>query len=506
LTTTLEFRGSFSGREKNVFYSNLDGQEQFVEVAYLLGIDFDDDGRTVVPLDFDGDGDLDLTTGSLQNIKILQNKLAPKNFLRLRLESEKGVRQAIGAEVKVHAGGKVQWDYVKATAGFQAQPPLPLHFGLGDAKIVEKLEIKWPDGETTVLRDIGHNQQHLIGRKGIIKSHPLKKWPTDSGLSRKREFDLSIKAINFEDKAENIAQNGRITVVNFWAPWCKPCQSEIPYLLKLKALHPSVDFVGVSVETKKKGLVAEYVKKAKMSYAQRYATDELLESFFGDSGKLNLPSTFVFDQNGELRRAYDRPFELSELSSLLKAITERGVDTSLVLTTSNYLQARNRHKEAIETLSSALEKTPNSIEILLALSKSFAFTGKQTEAFDSLNKAVTIEPNNAFAWYARGVIAKSLRAGDTVPSFKRACSIDRGNKQYCTALGAAYFRAKQMKKAKAVFEQLVRQIPQDTETWINLAKARQLSNSGGAKQAIKRALEIDPNNKEARALIDKLSD
>ena len=93
-----------------------------------------------------------------------------------------------------------------------------------------------------------------------------------------------------------------------------------------------------------------------MSYPQRYATDELLESFFGDSGKLNLPSTFVFDQNGELRRAYNRPFELSELSSLLEAITERGVDTSLVLTTANYLQSRNRHKEAIETLSNALEK------------------------------------------------------------------------------------------------------------------------------------------------------
>ena len=136
LSTTLEFRGSFSGREKNVFYANPDPKEQtrFVETAYLLGIDFEDDGRTVVPFDFDGDGDLDLATGSLQNIKILQNRLTPQNFVRIELRDNKGVRQAIGAEVKVYTADKVQWDYVKATAGFQAQPSRTLHFGLGDAK------------------------------------------------------------------------------------------------------------------------------------------------------------------------------------------------------------------------------------------------------------------------------------------------------------------------------------------------------------------------------------
>ena len=507
LSSTLEFRGSFSGREKNVFYYNPeDNRERFVEVAHLLGIDFDDDGRTVVPFDFDGDGDLDLATGSLQNIKILQNNLAPNNFLRLQLQSETGVRQAIGTEVTVYAGGKVQWDYVKATAGFQAQPPLALHFGLGDTKRVDKVQIEWPDGEKTVVNDIQANQSYLIGRKGIIESEKLKRWPRNNDLSQKRQFNLTLSGLSLEGKPTTLAQKNKVTVINFWAPWCEPCKKEIPHLLRLKALYPSIELIGVSVETENKKLVTQYIRNAKMAYKQLYATDEILESFFGTSGKLNLPGTFVFNQKGELRRAYNRPFEFTELSTLLNAITTNDIDISLALTTANFLQSRNRNQESITVLEDALKTSPSSVDLLLSLSKILALTGQHDKALARLNQVVAKVPDHAFAWYARGVIAKSTRPNEVIPSFRKACIAEPSNKQFCTALGAAYFRAKDMKKAQGVFEKLVRMLPKDPEIWINLAKARQLNKAGGAKKALQQALEIAPNNAEAKALIGRFSD
>ena len=472
----------------------------------MLGIDFEDDGRTVVPFDFDGDGDLDLATGSLQNIKILQNRLTPQNFVRIELRDNKGVRQAIGAEVKVYTADKVQWDYVKATAGFQAQPSRTLHFGLGDAKRIEKIEILWPDRKFTQVSAVSMNRHHVIGRNGIIKISPLHQWPKNDKFSQNKAFDLNTQVADLTGSISSLAGTGKVTIVNFWAPWCEPCKKEIPYLQKIKANYTAIEVIGVSVETDKKDDVIDYVKKTNIGYKQRYATDELLESFFGDSGKLNLPSTFVFDQKGELRRAYHRPFDFDEISSLLNSLTKVEVDVGLALTTANLMQSRDRHTEAIRILTDTLKSAPKSVKLLLELSKSYAFSGQANKAFATLEKAVSVAPKDAFAWYARGVIAKDIKPSEVIPSFKNACRIAPRNKQFCTALGAAYFRVQAMKDAKAVFETLSRNLPNDVDVWINLAKARQLSNSGGAKRAIQRALELAPDNVEAKALIDRLAD
>ena len=61
---------SFSGRERNVAYLNLgqsthhgtatNDEEQFANVSGAIGIDYLDDGRGLVKVDWDGDGDLDI--------------------------------------------------------------------------------------------------------------------------------------------------------------------------------------------------------------------------------------------------------------------------------------------------------------------------------------------------------------------------------------------------------------------------------------------------------------
>jgi hypothetical protein len=63
-------------------------------------------------------------------------------------------RDAIGAEVKIVSGGKAQWATVSTTGSYLSANDKRLHFGLGVSMLVERMDIRWPDGTTQVLRNI----------------------------------------------------------------------------------------------------------------------------------------------------------------------------------------------------------------------------------------------------------------------------------------------------------------------------------------------------------------
>ena len=80
------------------------------------------------------------------------------HWIELALEGTKSNRDAIGAKVKITAGGRVQWDHVSHAAGYASSSAMPLHFGLGSAKSVEDVEIEWPSGIRQVVKNLSADQ------------------------------------------------------------------------------------------------------------------------------------------------------------------------------------------------------------------------------------------------------------------------------------------------------------------------------------------------------------
>jgi hypothetical protein len=60
-------------------------------------------------------------------------------------------RSAIGARVKLTAGGRAQYGEVRSGGSYLSQNDLRLHFGLGEARIVDSIEILWPGGKRQTL-------------------------------------------------------------------------------------------------------------------------------------------------------------------------------------------------------------------------------------------------------------------------------------------------------------------------------------------------------------------
>jgi len=107
-------------------------------------------GRSIAVADFDEDGGSDLVLASVGGpVQILRN-VAPGrgHWLRVRVvEPARGQRDAIGAEVVVHVGGKRLWSVLQPASSYLASHEPVLHFGLGNLAAVDHIEVLWPDGK-----------------------------------------------------------------------------------------------------------------------------------------------------------------------------------------------------------------------------------------------------------------------------------------------------------------------------------------------------------------------
>ena len=87
-----------------------------------------------------------MNTNNETPVLYLNNLRKSGNSVELKLVGTASNRDAIGACVRLTAGGKTMMRQVEAGSGYASQMMLPLHFGLGKADRVDGIEIQWPSG------------------------------------------------------------------------------------------------------------------------------------------------------------------------------------------------------------------------------------------------------------------------------------------------------------------------------------------------------------------------
>jgi hypothetical protein len=114
--------------------------------------------------DLDNDGHIDVVVNDLDGPpSVLRNEGGDGNhWLTLELAATKGNRLAIGARVRVVAGGVVQTDEVRSGGSYLSQNDLRLHFGLGKHARADLVEIRWPSGRTEQLKDLAADKFYAV--------------------------------------------------------------------------------------------------------------------------------------------------------------------------------------------------------------------------------------------------------------------------------------------------------------------------------------------------------
>jgi hypothetical protein len=152
-------------KQINTLFHN-QGNGKFVETTAVAGDGFKTPyvGRGVAFADFDNDGFVDVVVGNNGDPPLLLHNSGGNgnHFVNFRLVGTKSNRDAIGARVRVLAGGLSQIREVAAGGSYLSQSDLRTNFGLGKATRVDLVEISWPSGQKQAFRGVAADKFYLV--------------------------------------------------------------------------------------------------------------------------------------------------------------------------------------------------------------------------------------------------------------------------------------------------------------------------------------------------------
>ena len=150
------------------FLNNAQAPLSFTDLSAESGFDDTYWGSALIAVDLDRDGDLDVVQTTVDGpLRVLQNTTANDNhWLVVRTRSQTPNRRAIGATVRVTAGGVSMTRPITAGISFLGQEPAEAFFGLGSATQAETIRIEWPDLSVTQLTEIPADQVLTVMQNG----------------------------------------------------------------------------------------------------------------------------------------------------------------------------------------------------------------------------------------------------------------------------------------------------------------------------------------------------
>jgi enediyne biosynthesis protein E4 len=169
-----------SFKEPRLVYHNL-GNGKFKDVSAQMGPGISErfSSRGAAFGDYDNDGDVDIVINNMNDMpSLLRNDGGNKNnWIKIKLIGTKCNRTAIGARVRVVTGKHAQIDEVHSGTSVMSQSDLRLHFGIGQLKAVDSIEVKWPTTQKTEKFENVEANQILTIREGegiVKKDKPAK--------------------------------------------------------------------------------------------------------------------------------------------------------------------------------------------------------------------------------------------------------------------------------------------------------------------------------------------
>ena len=135
--------------------------------------------------DLFNDGNVDVVIENLDGSpEVLRNPGLPgRHWVSLELAGTKSNRLAIGARVKIVAGGMTQTDEIHSGGSYLSQNDLRVHFGLGSTTKIDSVEIRWPSGTVDTLTNLDADRSYsVLEGKGVVPAEQIKPSPVKQAL------------------------------------------------------------------------------------------------------------------------------------------------------------------------------------------------------------------------------------------------------------------------------------------------------------------------------------
>jgi uncharacterized membrane protein YraQ (UPF0718 family) len=146
------FENTSEARESNHFLRNYEGKD-FVDETEEFGLTMNAEVSAYSYVDIDNDGDLDIVAvEAVGPVWVFVNNESDSNAVSFELRDELGNQFGIGSELVVSLDdGKKYLRELRSSGGFISFNDPVVHFGIGDSKSIDSVEVRWPTGDSSIL-------------------------------------------------------------------------------------------------------------------------------------------------------------------------------------------------------------------------------------------------------------------------------------------------------------------------------------------------------------------
>jgi hypothetical protein len=161
----VQIKAEAAYKQRKVVYRNL-RNGRFLDVTDRLGepVTTPKAGRGAAFGDFDNDGRVDVAVANVNDMPdLFRLKIdGPNHWVTLKLVGVQSNRNAIGSRVHITAGDAKQWDEVRGGGSYLSQNDFRVHFGLGAAAQIDRVDVRWPNGRDERWENLPADRFHTL--------------------------------------------------------------------------------------------------------------------------------------------------------------------------------------------------------------------------------------------------------------------------------------------------------------------------------------------------------
>ncbi len=536
---------SWSGREMDCAYWNA-GDGSFVDVSNTLGLALKGDGRAFAQVDWDGDGDLDLwiANRTAPQLQLMRNNSNTDTSLRLKLEGAGHNTQAVGARVKVTAGGREFIQERRVGSGYLSQSSAWLHFGVGAASSIDEVQVRWPDGSLQDFQGLAVSGQYAL-RQGSTEAQSLqseprrvelspstpkaRRAPSNSKITITRRLPLPVLEARSFDGAALSTRGARPKLVNFWASWCPSCMRELKEWGSASEGLAGLDLDVISLSVDEDPDTAlETWRRLGLPFDAGLAPDswiaifDLLQRLAIDRQReMAVPTSFLLDEAGSIAVIYRGPVDAGVIASDLAALAKQPPAFSGLPFAGRHLgaakalplfeiirrlldQEQPEHalfyiEEACKQLGTPESRPADGARLSDALTRTgmyFLTQGDFEQSTRAFDRAIAYTPTDSLAWYGRArLCASQLDHEGAERALEQTISLDSSFAPAWELLGTIRFLNQDLGGARKALQSALEIDTMMPKAWSTLGVVELSSEQFAAGlRAFEMAVQLMPNS------------
>ena len=133
----------------------------------------------------------------------------------------------------------------------------------------------------------------------------------------------SLPGFRLEDQSgtqvTNLEIESKVVLLNFWATWCGPCRTEMPWFVEFQDRYRDSGFTVLAVSVDQEGweVVRPFIEEQGLNFPVFVGDRDFGEAFGGVNV---LPTTFIVDRTGKITARHRGLIDKSEYEKEIEAL------------------------------------------------------------------------------------------------------------------------------------------------------------------------------------------